>query len=79
MKNKYGILLTVTDNECVTVKYDYKLVDETSLKDVESSYNEYSGISLTVYSPDELNNFELYCRLLGVKTERINVLDSITV
>ena len=67
------VLLTVTDETDTIKKWDWLLADDNShYRDTESFYNR-SSISTTVYSDDEIEDFDNMVTLLSRSSDRENI------
>ena len=67
------VLLTVTDKTQTIKKWDWLLANDNShYRDTESFYNG-SSISTTVYSDDEIEDFDDIVTLLSRSSDKENI------
>lgn len=67
------VLLTITDETQTIKKWDWLLADDNShYRDTESFYNG-SSISTTVYSDDEIEDFDNMVTLLSRSSDKVNI------
>lgn len=67
------VLLTITDETQTIKKWDWLLAnDNSSYRDTESFYNG-SSISTTVYSDDEIEDFDDMVTLLSISSDKENI------
>lgn len=67
------VLLTITDETQTIKKWDWLLANDNShYRDTESFYNG-SSISTTVYSDDEIEDFDNIVTLLSRSSDKENI------